>query len=595
MTQPVDPPLPMKEVYGHEASFNMPLELVFRAKGSLDVQQEARARGWVKKYAEWLSTSQFGRFVCFVDITFLPIGAKRPDQVPMTLVVTPGEEQAQEYSRRLTDEFFRGGWSVAAHPVFQEGLPRYRTPNGERIVETANGLSEARENKWELVDDGFLLWASSAISSNAPEHTDATAKLCEFIGTYGPTFPDPNLQLMQLKRGPSISEVWDAYVHVFSRPGLHSGSGGSQSNNVGILGAVPIGIRDDKNRYFSLAQLYFGLSGEARKAYAIEFMRLLSTHLLKTNAGFHEQIRGSQMLLQTIGHELSKVTAPITSGWTPAASDLFSVEVEGQETQQACKSMLGRIVLNADDVFLKESLGVIPFIQQMRTLGSAIRFWSYSDGLHELPFGGKIPETWSDLVPLCWDAARNYAIISALNTELANTPETVRETFGNINLLRRLFDYQRPDEIEFDPDFISSFRLDLKALDLEQRRPSFALARILIATFGNCLRHGDFTKSAKVSVKQKRDEPTRFLLKVFNVRPQPSAERVATLMKLAPEDARALLEKLASARISQDGTERLYGSTAQVIETSLKILEGEAEIPQQTENSYEVSFEFLWR
>src|ERR1700682_2169001 len=115
----------MTELYGHDSSFNLPLEVIAREFGR-DAQQDssAQVKEFTEKYTLWLQGSEFSSQICFVDITFAPVGAGRSNQETTSLIVGSSQEQQREYGRRLT-KFLDSPASLAAHRVLVEGLPGF--------------------------------------------------------------------------------------------------------------------------------------------------------------------------------------------------------------------------------------------------------------------------------------------------------------------------------------------------------------------------------------------------------------------------------------------------------------------------------------
>src|SRR5271155_1020745 len=106
----------MTNIYGHETEFNLPLEVVARELGDdpdrTDNREEIQA--WENRYARWLQDSDFGSVICFVDITFAPVGAARATTEVSTLIIGSSSAQKEEYRHRLA-EYLEIPASLNAH------------------------------------------------------------------------------------------------------------------------------------------------------------------------------------------------------------------------------------------------------------------------------------------------------------------------------------------------------------------------------------------------------------------------------------------------------------------------------------------------
>jgi hypothetical protein len=131
--------LTFERVYGHPCSFSTPLD-IFTKETPLDtVSKEVDLRDslsgdkLVRSYCHWMGSSRFSSQLCFLDITFGPVGAERNAHDVTTLILAPDEERVETYKKAL-DRYLEGGSSLAAHYVFQGGLPIFVSEETGEIV-----------------------------------------------------------------------------------------------------------------------------------------------------------------------------------------------------------------------------------------------------------------------------------------------------------------------------------------------------------------------------------------------------------------------------------------------------------------------------
>jgi hypothetical protein len=302
----------------------------------------------------------------------------------------------------------------------------------------------------------------------------------------------------------------------------------------------------------------------------------------------------------------------LTEDWAPKAESLFDVTVSESANipeqrprtssgmEQPVSERIGHIVLKPRYSFLKSDLGILPFRTQVQVAGKSLRFWSYANKITDQPFPDKLrsPQTWEALIDACWDTAREQIILFALNSHGASTPQDIELRSRDISDLKRLLQGQRPEVKSWIPEELRYIKCNWLSKDPRDWAQLFALSRILIALFGNCLQHGDPLSPIEVAVERtKYVRGNEYKVQIANrLRCNPIAPPPDFLISSAR--LRELMGFLNAAKGISKAINRLQeGSTPDVVRASLADLDGELlTLGPHTGrvNFYLVSCSFRW-
>jgi hypothetical protein len=590
--------LPMSRVYGHGADFNVPLGVLQKSQEAMGAGN-AVAKEVTQRYEQWLANSPFRSKICFVDLTFAPVGAERSINRKLTLIVGSSEAQRFEYERRL-ESFLNTPASLAAHPVFIAGLPQFvDTQKGElRFPETSEELKDCRKSETcRLQDDGLCIWRhpyTVEASAMAEEPTCADPADYAFSASLERTFKNIENRLEEIP--PTLTDNWNRYIMALTAPGPPLRSAGDSQipalndlHDLGLIVAAPLGTRaQSSKKFYPVADVFFGLNRLATGEDADAFLRFLAVHLLKVNAGFNQQVRADQRLAANLGHELKKVAVTFTDGWAPRAQDIFDVRVATAGAPLfEDPALIGSIELRPEFAFLKNQLGILPFRDQVRVAAKSIRFWSYADRATDQPFPDsfRFPKDWAELINACWETARDQIALYALSNRAADSAESIKSLHGTILDLKTLCSCQRPQV-----QWLSETQIPRCYFDrAEGHTASFVLARVLVALFGNCLQHGALFSPVQVSVEEILPEQYRF---VIENKLRESDGKIPNTIQLSQTRVSELLQMLNSDSVVADATKQLEGSTSSVVQFALRDL-GEYE-PEPIRKEI-ASFTIVWK
>jgi hypothetical protein len=423
----------------------------------------------------------------------------------------------------------------------------------------------------------------------------------EFSAEFVATFRETAHSLSKIPA--SITSNWELYVSAIK--GM---------DNLRVLVAAPIGVRSGSNgeQFVSVADVFFGLNRPADRPVAEQFLRFIALHLLRTNAGFNAQILASKRLQGVIGHEVKKVAVALTEDWAPRAERLFEITVSEStnipdqlsrnlsKAEQAPPETVGHIVLKPRYSFLKSDLGVLPFRTQVQVAGKSLRFWSYANKITDQPFPDKLrsPQTWDALIQACWETACEQIILFALTGRGASTPQDVESRSRDICDLKKLFEAQRPQGHQWNPENLQHVSCNWLSSDPKEWGQLFALSRVLIALFGNCLQHGNLFFPVEVGVERTKSiRGNEYHMRIVNeFRPHQLGD--TPVDRLSNARFHELSGLLSAANGISKGMSRLQGgSTPDVIKASLTDLNGELiNMGADSENPrcYLVLFSFRW-
>lgn len=518
-------------IYGHDATLNTPLGRVL--PGGHSAKETDDAADVKLGYENWIGTSPFADLVCFLDITFAPFGEERGSRHVTTLTLSPDEDRYLAY-RNLLNGFFQQGHSLAAHPVFQKGLPVFRERGTGRVEEPVDEESLRRiensakqTNAWDLIDERFLMWtaenyeiggsAQGTTGQALPSRIDKLPFHVEIFKTFE-QHPDRSSEVSGnvLENWLRFIEILKATRHVLRSHKSGDSSLAQEADHLGLVVAAPLGVRHPQRlgQFELIANVFFGLNNRANPQTALWFLRVVFLQVLHLNSVFRAGEITQKYVVGSIAHEVKRVTSMFAGRWAPAARDLFDVGIVKAINPSEPRKTIGELLLHDDYAFLQDSLLIVPFGDLLQAARRTIDFWVFSNGRYDLPLNSpnKPPADWDGVINFSWLAARDQVLMQLLLTNDASKAEEITERRQEIDQLRTLFAGQRPN-VDLD-DAARRCKFLWYGTDQTSVAQSFSIARVLMAWFANCIQHGSFRHPIDVSIHQA--SATRFVLKISN-------------------------------------------------------------------------------
>ena len=549
-------------------------------------------------YRDWLQANDYADQICFLDITFGPETGEFKNSTLRTIILAPTLTTLEAYRKDVLDPFFLSGASLAAHPVFRAGLPIFkqrRKPDDRERRTLAEGLStildrmpedsdELQEcyspENFELIDDGFLseefvptcppaaaTAAVEAPTKSGSRQSDRPAFLTNIFGT----FTGSELETGGAEVEQPLTQLWHEFTGLLRKNSSTLRS--FRNETLGRVFALPIGLRDPANpRHLSwIADIYVGFDCETSEEQAKQFIRQLLLHLLRANSVLKTKRETLDYMLRSFGHEVKRVTRLISPAWVVPARNLLDVRKNSlSDVTSVPETAVGQLTLSDEFSSLAdEHMLVAPFGRLLRAAQQTIDLWSWQNSYNNVPetldqfdetstILGWLPKTWEKVVIHAWKLARDQRIMNDIGgafTLSAANLLTIQERLGTD---LRSFESQEPvlksrttlpDLMRGDiflwkrSEFIASKLRDWNNLQEQETRhikASFAVLRVLVAWFSNCVQHGDRTTPIEVELRSKESVKTD-RARAASTKEPAKAERTRYIMtitnRIAPSTA----------------------------------------------------------
>jgi len=210
--------------------------------------------------------------------------------------------------------------------------------------------------------------------------------------------------------------------------------------------------------------------------------------------------KGHDEARRAFGHEIKRFATALTSQWVLPAAELFVLQNGRQEQPQEGNKKVGVITIDKEFGWLGTHLAVVPFPDLVASAGDTMKLWAMTQSHAELPL--QRSERTHEVVSFqrFVDACLSFARSTAAPFALANEK---RPCADNISYFRDLL--QRFTSLLAQQKLVVSLEpgcgLEEVGIRSSNSRDTIWLCRILVALFGDCIRHGDLLQPVIVDVR----------------------------------------------------------------------------------------------
>ena len=281
------------------------------------------------------------------------------------------------------------------------------------------------------------------------------------------------------------------------------------------------------------------------------------------------QIKSTKDAFDAFAHEVKKLAEPLNNRWIQPIGHWFDL-VDPRTRGPHSPGKLGRAQLDSALKAMPDSILVAPVGELVMFLGKALRFWSMSENLKDLPFDLNAIHSFGDLTVQAWQLARDVMVVHSLKGDGFRNISEIQQLRTLLSVLTSVFDRQRPvfgGNCDVMPVRGDGFLTDAELA---------WLTRLLAAIFTNCLQHGDLFTPVTVNLGQLR--PLTYEMAVLNARLPPPEKVWQSLREdcgLDADTATAVRHRLRYGR-SGLGNLTKIASTLRTVELCIQELGGGA-------------------
>lgn len=273
---------------------------------------------FIESYVYWLDRKtppgdevSLATRVCFLDITYFRDASEEALANATTLLIGPRDEGAGIDSVGAYDaalNSFLSESSLAAHPVFRNGLPAFSDGAGGPMcfAETYTELNDLLDSDTPQVSDGFLWW-----TTDGPEgvrHRPTSHQRIPLAGT----FKSLSAYSPGLQDRVTITSAWQAYVGAVMDRSTRIRS--ARDRPVATVVALPVGTRSSegarRGNYQLVAMLFAGIDEDesrdqslSRRA-AVYLIEVMMAQLYRANARYVGELIGRKAGQAAVLHSL---------------------------------------------------------------------------------------------------------------------------------------------------------------------------------------------------------------------------------------------------------------------------------------------------
>ena len=532
----------MAVVLGHKPALSVSLQRL--------LEDPAAKTRFIDDYRDWFGSMEWlAHDLCFLDITRFDIGrwADSEERKAWTLLLASDDAVKARHRTLLTD-MFRSGLSTTAHAVFQNGLPEFCRRERGTLEVPRTGAELTRllnDTGCEIVSEGY---ASTLFDAPPGRLDDSGVEVA--VGSDGPLSPrlsyddfptyagtDRSGLFAQVSEQP-FDEIWNASMRFYleAREALRSRNGKPLSVFVG----APIGVRSENNpaRFLRVADVYFGLSGNATdenqrerlKNKALRFLRIVTAQLYRANMSAIAHSLGVMESASAFGHEIKNISLGVAGRWMPAAGKLFEVTIADRKdipfdaarpVGRSPSELVGKIYLDSEFKWLDQEMGVLPLRQLLIDSGRLIRTWCMLDKPTDFADIAQGATSLQTIIEGCIRRAWSHMMPHLLNQSSLETRAHLQKTKQLYDTFEWLFtQQQRP----------ITYQHGAGCLPIQWNGYLTWLARTLTAALKGCVQHGDPFLPVNVLVSCNNVQST-YTLEIRNSK----RRRNETLLKLILE------------------------------------------------------------
>ena len=218
---------------------------------------------------------------------------------------------------------------------------------------------------------------------------------------------------------------------------------------------------------------------------------------------------------RAFGHQIKPIANMLTTEWVPAATELFDVRVDSDSVHMPDK--VGSLILKSEFAWLKESLGVAPFLNLVSHAGDMMKLWAMTQTHADLPVASNAQTVkLEEFLNGCLQYARNslipYAVVNKRVKDNLLSFRTLIENFTDLLKKQKLL-IKKP--------------ADLSAIGIQANNAGDTvwLSRIFTIIFQGCIEYGSLLRAVEVSILQ-LDGDNKFKFVVTNTRRPVSRDEI---------------------------------------------------------------------
>lgn len=199
-----------------------------------------------------------------------------------------------------------------------------------------------------------------------------------------------------------------------------------------------------------------------------------------------------------------------------SSTQLQSEAVLGHEVKHIINSLTEKWLVEPNDKLLEQAnklytelsevpkWRIAPFPELFESTGKLFKLWSQTNRIGDV-FGENIPRKTTDLIQKCWDLAKNFLkpySAYEYNLSLEGSISKVLDDFKFVDEkmwgTEQLFQIRVAEDVP-NPGRRNPLKLETRA-EIEKIKEFMDFVRLLMAIFGNCVRHGNHERPISVKL-----------------------------------------------------------------------------------------------